>query len=73
MNIKLRKVFQLKYKAITEVIALKYFKIQFLLFFWKRHEVCALDTRLNRETDLVDYLDFILHIGKARGITGYND
>lgn len=36
MNLRLRKQFWLKYRAVTKAFALKYLKMKFLLFFRKK-------------------------------------
>lgn len=40
MNLRLRKQFWLKYRAVTKAFALKYLKMKFLLFFRKKRYIC---------------------------------
>lgn len=55
MSIWLSKLFQLKYKLVTEAIVLKYLKMKCILFSGKEMKIYVVDTMLGTETELFDY------------------
>lgn len=72
MNLRLRKLFWLKYRAVNKTFALKYLKMKFLLLFRKKWCMCGgYNAEWRNRPCWLLRLDY--PAGKARRVTGCNE